>query len=212
MGTSYGSTEKSNGVIGNINVIDEFPEQSFCAPLCKCLQQFWILILNCIDFFAGTLITLYGIKLYFGHYTDHDIDYPIIGAGAILLLTSILSFVGTQSYACSCCLYPFSAFFGFAAALGELALAFYVYHWSKEYETWVVENKADLMLTTSDISMMKGNLKLVAAVAAILGALELTRCSMSSYYKGHIAIAAEREIYERQKSRYKKMLRNGGSI
>lgn len=163
--------------------------------MCKALEKSTLLLLDVIDGLAGLLLFIYGgfLSKHLGPKSaEGDVTYswlciPVLCLAGWLLLTAILSFVGSNFERMRCSL-RLSAVLGLIGGIVELLLLVLLGVLKGKVKTWVREHKAELALSDNDLSTLDSLYVGFLWGLAVLCLLEVVRYHVSKHLRRQLHV------------------------
>lgn len=169
--------------------------QHSSSPMCKVLEKSTLLLLDVIDGLAGLLLFIYGgylSKQLDPRNAEGDDTYswlciPVLCLAGWLLLTAILSFVGSN-FDRMRCLLLLSAVLGLIGGIVELLLLVVLGVLKGKVKTWVRNHKAELGLTENDLTTLDSLYAVFLWCLAVLCLLEIVRYQVSKHLRRQLHV------------------------
>lgn len=163
--------------------------------MCKALGKSTLLLLDIIDGLAGLLLFIYGgflskqldPKSAEGDDTYSWLCIPILCLAGWLLLTAILSFVGSN-FDRMRCLLRLSSVLGLISGVVDLLLLVGLGVLKGKVKTWLRDHKAELGLSENDLSTLDSLYVVFLWGLAVLCLLEIVRYQVSKHLRRQLHV------------------------
>ena len=169
--------------------------QHSSSPMCRVLEKSTLLLLDVIDGLVGLLLFIYGgflskqlgPKSAEGDDTYSWLCIPVLCLAGLLLLTAILSFVGSN-FDRMRCLLLLSAVLGLIGGIVELLLLVVFGILKGKVKTWVRDHKGELGLSENDLTTLEGLYVVCLWGLAVLPLLEIVRYQVSKHLRRQLHV------------------------
>jgi hypothetical protein len=170
--------------------------EACCNWLTKFCTSSVLFICNFVDLIAGCGLCLYAGFLGLHHYAPSWMYGMAGGLGGLLIFTSLVSFCGIYSSACTGCL-SFSSCLAFPTLLWEVALAVVALTKAKVLEAYLHQHQTQLQLTAAEIEEVQAKHKILSYLLFGLAGMELLRILSSKGLKSVMNSEVQQAEYQK---------------
>ncbi|KAG6964226.1 hypothetical protein JG688_00007792 [Phytophthora aleatoria] len=151
-----------------------------CGDTCsECCSGSALFVFNGVDLLCGVALTVYSLYIGLNHYAPEWLYGPILAVGALLILSTLMSWCGASNRSCSVCL-SCSSYLLILLALAELVLAVVILTQGSTIDEFLRQHQQELKITDEQLRRLEEDKFIPAYGLLMLFAMEVLRFCCSN--------------------------------